>query len=201
MKKSLLLTAALVAFTSITANAAEFKPYVEGKISQNWVEAEYKEEGYGKEKFKDSVFGGSIEVGAKLDQFRVGLEGYYNDKMKDELLNVVPVEGESKGFFLNAYYDIPMCEKLKQVKPYIGAGIGYSWLKETAKFSGFGFDNESIKDKDWSWNVGLGVAYGLNDNIDITLGYRYEDLGRIKDYNSKTDFTNHKVSLGLRYTF
>ena len=197
MKKLLLLTA--IALIANGANASEVKPYVEGKISQNWVKAEYKEEGF-KEKFKDNVFGGSLEVGAKLDQFRVGLEGYYNDKMEDKIVGILPVEGETKGFFLNGYWDIPVCENLKQIKPYIGAGIGYSWLKATLKETPFNYEG-SIKDKDWGWNVGFGVGYAINDNIDLTLGYRYEDLGRIKDYDSKTDFTNHKVSLGLRYTF
>lgn len=197
MKKLLLLSA--VALIATGASATEIKPYVEGKISHNWLKADYKEDGYN-EKFKDNVFGGSLEVGAKLDQFRIGLEGYYNDKMEDKLVSILPVEGETKGFFLNGYWDIPLPD-VKQVKPYIGVGIGYSWLKETADLTLAGFGKESIKDKDWGWQIGAGVAYGLNDNIDLTLGYRYEDLGKIKDYDSKTDFTNHKVSFGVRYTF
>ena len=153
MKKLLLLSA--VALIATGANATEIKPYIEGKISHNWLKADYKEEGY-KTDFKDNVFGGQLEVGAKLDQFRVGLEGYYNDDMEDKLLNLVPVKAESKGVFLNAYYDIPMCEKLKQVKPYVGAGIGYSWLKETADFTAWGLGKDSLKDKDWGGNVGAG---------------------------------------------
>ena len=198
MKKLLLLSA--VALIATGANAMDVKPYVEGKISHNWMKASYKEDGFGKENFKDNFFGGSIEVGAKLDQFRVGLEGYYNDDMEDKLLNILPVKAESKGVFLNAYYDFQLPE-LKQVKPYIGAGIGYSWLKETADGTAWGLGKDSLKDKDWGYNIGAGVAYGLNDNVDLTLGYRYEDLGKIKDYDSKTTFKNHKVSLGLRYTF
>ena len=200
MKKSLLLTAALVALTSVDANATELKPYVEGKISQNWVKAEYKEVGFEKSTLKDNVFGGSVEVGAKINQFRVGLEGYYNDKAEDNIDDIVPCELNTRGFFLNGYFDIPLAE-LKQVKPYVGVGIGYSWLKATADLTDWGYSKESVKDKDWGWNVGFGIGYALNDNIDLTLGYRYEDLGRIKDYDSETDFTNHKVSLGVRYTF
>lgn len=196
MKKLLLLSA--VALIATGASATEIKPYIEGKISHNWLKADYKEDGF-KEKFKDNVFGGSLEVGAKLDQFRVGLEGYYNDKMEDKIIGILPVEGETKGFFLNGYWDIPLPD-VKQVKPYIGAGIGYSWLKETLKETPFN-DKASIKDKDWGWNVGFGVGYALNEKVDLTLGYRYEDLGKIKDYDSKTDFTNHKVSFGVRYTF
>jgi len=196
MKKLLLLSA--VALIATSANALDVKPYVEGKISHNWLKADYKEDGF-KEKFKDNVFGGSLEVGAKLDQFRVGLEGYYNDKMEDKIIGILPVEGETKGFFLNGYWDIPLPD-VKQVKPYIGAGIGYSWLKETLKETPFN-DKVSIKDKDWGWQIGAGVGYALTEKVDLTLGYRYENLGKIKDYDSKTDFTNHKVSLGLRYTF
>lgn len=198
MKKLLLLST--IAMVATSASALEVRPYVEGKISQNWIKAEYKETGFTKENMKDNVFGGSLEVGAKINQFRVGLEGYYNDKAEDHLADIIPVKMESKGIFLNGYFDIPLPE-LKQVKPYVGVGVGYSWLKETANLNEWGLGKESIKDKDWGWNVGLGVGYALNDNIDLTLGYKYEDLGEIKDSDSKTDFTNHKVFLGLRYTF
>ncbi len=197
MKKLLLLSA--IALVATSASALEVKPYVEGKVNHNWLKAEYKEDGFSKD-FKDNVFGGALEVGAKIDMFRVGLEGYYNDKMKDKYESIVPVEGETKGFFLNGYWDIPLGEP-KNVKPYIGAGIGYSWLKETVKLGDFGFADESAKDKSWGWNVGLGVGYALIENIDLSLGYRYEYLGKIKEKGSKTEFYNSKVSLGLRYTF
>ncbi|MDY6407298.1 MAG: porin family protein [Pseudomonadota bacterium] len=193
MKKLLLLSTVCLLATS--ALAMDVKPYVEAKGSYNRMNAEVKVDGLS-EKFKDNtVWGGSLEVGAKVDLFRIGLEGYYNDKLKDNFLGVVPVEGETKGFFLNGYFDIPL-PNLKQVKPYVGAGIGYSWLKETVKLADI-----SEKDNDWGWNVGLGVGYALNDNLDLTIGYRYEYLGEIKKYDTKTEFKNSKVSLGLRYTF
>ena len=198
MKKIILLSA--IALVATSASAFEVKPYVEGKINHNWLKAEYKEDGFAKENIKDNVLGGALEVGAKIDQFRVGLEGYYNDKMKDNLMGIVPVESETKGFFLNGYWDVPF-DGVNELKPYVGAGIGYSWLKETAKLSGFGFPNESAKDKGFGWNVGFGVGYALNENIDLTLGYRYEYLGKIKENDTSTKVTNNKVSFGARYTF
>jgi len=198
MKKLLLLSA--IALVATSASAVEVKPYMEGKVNYNWLKAEYKEAGLDSESMKDNVLGGALEVGAKINQFRVGLEGYYNDKIKDKLVGIIPVEGETKGFFLNGYWDIPLGEP-KNVKPFIGAGIGYSWLKETAKLASFGLENENAKDKSWGWNVGLGVGYALTENIDLSLGYRYEYLGKIKENGSKTEFYNSKVSLGLRYTF
>ena len=197
MKKLLLLSA--IALVATNASALEVKPYIEGKLNHNWLKAEYKDT-EDKVTFKDNVFGGSLEMGAKINQFRVGLEGYYNDKAEEIKIGWYPVELKTKGFFLNGYFDVPLPE-LKQIKPYVGFGIGYSWLKAVSDGTGYGDGKYSIKDKDWGWNVGLGVGYALNDNIDLTLGYRYEDLGKIKDEDSKTKFTNHKVSLGLRYTF
>ena len=67
MKKLLLLST--IAMVATSASALEVRPYVEGKISQNWIKAEYKETGFTKENMKDNVFGGSLEVGAKINQF------------------------------------------------------------------------------------------------------------------------------------
>jgi len=194
MKKLLLLS--VIVLVSASGYATDVKPYVEGRLTENWISGKFKENEYSK-KFRNNALGRSLELGAKIDQFRIGLEGYYNDPLKD-FLGGFPVKGETKGLFVNAYYDIPLGEQLKKIKPYVGVGIGYSWLKETLDATSVRL---SAKDKDWGWNIGLGVGYALSDHIDLTLGYRYEDLGRIKDTYSKTDFENHKVSLGLRYTF
>lgn len=196
MKKLLLLST--ICLIASTGYSMEAKPYIEAKLSENFLKADYSEPGYS-ENFKDNAIGASLEVGVKLNQFRIGLEGYYNDTMEDKIVGIIPVELESHGVFLNAYYDFTLPE-VKNVKPYIGAGIGYSWLKETMKETDYNYE-ASIKDKDWGWNVGVGVGYELNQNLDLTLGYRYENLGEIKDYDSQNEFTNHKVSLGLRYTF
>ena len=79
MKKLLLLSA--IALVATSASALEVKPYVEGKINHNWLKAEVKADDMKKD-FKDNMFGGALEVGAKIDQFRIGLEGQYNDKAK-----------------------------------------------------------------------------------------------------------------------
>ena len=200
MKKLLLLSA--VALIATGAGAADIKPYIEGKISENFMKLKMSDD-ENSQKYHDNLFqGGSIEVGAKIDQFRVGLEGYYNDKAEDTYnIPYIAYEFKSKGVFLNGYWDIPMCEKLKKIKPYIGAGIGRSWLEASGTMSMFIAVKQTKKGKDWGWNAGLGVAYALNENVDLTLGYRYEDLGKIKKDDVKIDFNNHKVSLGLRYTF
>lgn len=209
MKKLLLLSSVLCMVSSVSF-AMEVKPYFEARISENFMKSDLKDLDFSQNfKFHDHfIQGGSLELGVKLDQFRVGVEGYYNDKMEDAMEGVLPVALKSKGVFLNAYYDISLCENLKKIKPFVGAGIGYSWLSETAKLSvatGGWLPDSTLKDKDVSWNVGLGVAYELNPNVDLTVGYRYENLGEIKGEiisgNTENEITNHKASVGLRYTF
>lgn len=185
MKKLLLLST--IFLISSAGYAVDVKPYVEGRLNQNWIKAS---------EFKDSAVGGSLEVGAKIDQFRVGLEGFYNDKAEDTI-NIdgldVKASIKTKGLFLNAYYDIPLGGQFKQLKPYVGAGLGYTWGK--GKVTRLDYDvSASGKGDDPAWNVGAGLAYGITDNTDVTLGYRFEklDFGHVGD---------HKVSLGLRYTF
>jgi opacity protein-like surface antigen len=196
MKKLLLLSA--ISLIASSGFASESKPYIEGRITENSLKADYSEYGYS-EKFKDNTFGASLELGLKFEQFRVGLEGYYNDTMEDKVVEIIPAESESRGFFLNTYYDFVLPE-IKKVKPYIGIGVGYSWLEATLKETPYTYEL-GIRDKDFSWNIGFGVGYELNQSLDLTLGYRYENLGEIKSYDTKTDFTNQKLSLGLRYTF
>lgn len=195
MKKILLSTMGLFVGN---AYCMDVRPYIEGRIiTLNQLKAEY-EESILSEKFKDIKPGIGLEFGTKISQFRFGLEGYYNGDMEDELADVIPVEGKTRGVFLNAYYDIPTSNK---ISPYIGGGIGYSWLEGSIDMSQYGFGTASVKDNDMSWNVGFGVTYNGSDNVGITLGYRYESLGRIEKDGAKIDFTNNKLSLGIRYTF
>lgn len=207
MKKLVLLSTVMCMVSSVSFGM-DVKPYVEGKISENFMKVELNDsEGYSKDLKKNGLLGGSIEVGVKMDQFRVGLEGFWNDSMEKDIESpILKGEVESKGLFLNGYYDIKLPDNLKKVKPYVGGGIGYSWLKGTEKINTLGIlpeldGNYTEKDKDFSWNVGLGVGYELNQNIDLTLGYRYENLGEIKSNGTTMELKNQKVSLGLRYTF
>lgn len=182
----------------------DITPYVEAKITESWLHVKVEDDS-SRVSLRDNMYqGGTLEAGTKLNQFRIGLEGYINDTARDNFTIAtgfidmkIPAEFKSKGFFLNAYWDIPLNEKWKKVKPYIGAGLGYSWLK----ISYTAFTTETHRDHDLSWNIGLGAAYELNDRVDLVLGYRYEDLGKLKNSEGNADFTNHKMSIGLRYTF
>ena len=205
MKKLLLLSA--VCFVATGVSAIDLKPYIEGKITESIVKSKVTDdnEEIGSQNFRDTfVQGVSVEAGVKLDQFRIGLEAFYNDKANDEIsvnlgqiaVMAIPFSFRTKGTFLNAYWDIPTGDNFKKFKPYVGGGIGYSWLELSSM-------GTTITKRDTAWNAGAGIAYELNENTDFVLGYRYEDLGTLKDTEggSKADITNHKISLGLRYSF
>ena len=201
MKKQLLLGTIICLF-AVNAYSMDIRPYIEGRFSESSLREKLMDHYMTLSLKENWLMGASVEAGGKIDQFRLGLEAYYNDKGKDDAYNT-DMEFRTKGVFLNAYYDIPMpSENLKQIKPYIGGGIGYSNLKITLKYDDdHPWDRLTVKDNDWSWNVGLGVGYTLNENVDLTLGYRYEDLGQIKYHGAKIKYRNNKVALGLRYTF
>ena len=102
---------------------------------------------------------------------------------------------ENLSVMLNAIYDINIGSALV---PYLGAGLGTS--RVNGKVDGEG---------DSKWKLAYqgiaGVAYSLNNQVKLDLGYRYfatpdvkvgADVGTIEYEN-----TNHSVLLGLRYHF
>lgn len=200
MKKLLLSAVCLVA---TGASAIELKPCVEGRLTNLFSESKFSwaDEGVKGDYSDNKAIGSALAVGTQIGPaFRAEIEAFLNGdqggsiKMGGE--TVASSSLESRGFFLNGYWDITT---VNGFTPYIGAGIGYSWLENEQ--SNRGNIIYRFSGKDWGYNVGAGVAYSLTDNTAVTFGYRYEDLGKIKKEGSKTQFKAHKIALGLRYTF
>ena len=133
------------------------------------------------------------------------------------------IEVESQSFFVNTYFDF---HNSTSVTPYIGAGLGFArvaWERHRTEVggplsSGQEFSAE-LKETNFAWNVGAGMAWTINDHLSLDLGYRYADFGNIKEINDTyipdvpfmgsgglirvtqdIDLTSHEVLLGLRYT-
>ncbi|MFA5286912.1 MAG: outer membrane beta-barrel protein [Candidatus Omnitrophota bacterium] len=97
----------------------------------------------------------------------------------------------------------------KKFTPYIGAGVGSTWMK--------GYTNDTLvggssSQTNFSWQGETGIQYGLTDRISLKLGYRYVDMGNLKinlyhlgtgasagDYKGK--LTANEVIFGVRYNF
>ncbi len=79
------------------------------------------------------------------------------------------------------------------IKPFIGAGIGYGWLKNTAKSTALASD------------VFAGLRFEVNENVDFTLTARLHQLYNV-DFANVVGEENRQVNsfegiAGLRFKF
>jgi opacity protein-like surface antigen len=124
--------------------------------------------------------------------------------------------------FVSAFYDIKF-NKLKNITPFIGAGIGISQNKsgdmntvnktyanndQLTDESAVEIENASKKTNSFAWHVSAGVNYVVNDKIDLNLvNYKYANLGKAKTMQDKNGdiLTNklrvHSVSTGITFKF
>lgn len=107
--------------------------------------------------------------------------------------------------FLNAYYDIYTGTDFT---PYIGAGLGVAFFKSELNYSNV--SSSSKRQTNVAWNLGAGVAYSLNDDWSLDLGYRYLSLGDADTGRARVGpgvlegsakLQVHEMTLGLRYAF
>ncbi|MDR2337358.1 MAG: outer membrane beta-barrel protein [Deltaproteobacteria bacterium] len=238
MKNKLYLTiAAVIVFSSSinlanaekNTSAVSVAPYVSSKISFGWVKAHNLSAdvpllagtSFASSGHTDGVWGTKLAIGADTaikaihGSIRTELELGFNSAYENNGLvsNSSPstwdyTNIESKTFLFNLYYDLNTCSKFT---PYIGGGLGLSHLDSSVTAAdpaaGWSFSSRKSVNK-FSWQVGAGVAYALNDKVDLDLGYRYSDWGSLSstltgviDIPIKADLRSHEVLLGLRYTF
>ena len=97
---------------------------------------------------------------------------------------------------------------LKKFTPYIGVGVGNTWMKSYTNDTVVGGSRSQMN---FSWQGETGVQYGLTDRITLKLGYRYVDMGKLKINLSnsvggsagsyKGRLTANEVIFGARYSF
>ena len=111
---------------------------------------------------------------------------------------------------VNAYADLGTWQGFT---PYVGAGIGTSYVKA----SGIRFDNGSGNTGSYgnhgrwnlAWALMAGAAYEISPNMMIDAGYQFRSLGKAKSgriYGTQSrieydDIYAHELRLGLRYNF
>ncbi len=140
-------------------------------------------------------------AGYKSSNFRLeGEVAYATNKMTknaNQLDKPGPKDCDATTFaaILNGYYDI---ETGGQIKPFVGAGVGFA----STNLKGEG--------KDWGSASGLiyqlkaGVAYPLSERQDIYLQYKYVNAPAtyvIKDQQTSTDFNYGSIEFGTKFNF
>ncbi|WP_051396185.1 outer membrane protein [Ignatzschineria larvae DSM 13226] len=206
MKKLLIASAiSLLGFTS-TAFAMDFEQYVSAKAVLNHVNNKFETDDLNLKKSKN-VGGFRLAYGVAFpvdsNKIRTELEYGYNGKVKlgetidDEHYNS---ETKSQSVMVNAYFDFNTDTAFT---PYVGAGIGYARLKNTIDRGDTSWSKSS---NNFAWNVGAGVSYAVNRDVDIDLSYRYADYGDVKHSYSKNSEgkvkqRGNEFNLGVRFNF
>lgn len=83
----------------------------------------------------------------------------------------------------------------KVFKPYVGAGINYTWFfddKLSSSAENKGFSGLDMKDS-WGWSAQIGADYMLTDNIMINGQVRYIDI----DTTGTTNILGNKVKVDV----
>lgn len=134
---------------------------------------------------------------------RTELEFSYRDNDVDRVTPGVGGSGSINALagMANVLYDFDFGIGLK---PYLGAGLGFARVEaeNIGNASGVFTDDG---DTSWAWQGIAGASYGVTDNVDLTLDYRYFQAPDLKlntgvgSYD--TEYQNHTIMVGVRYTF
>ncbi|MBR5482753.1 MAG: porin family protein [Alphaproteobacteria bacterium] len=223
MKKTILMAGIATSLFAFNANALDFTPYVSVKATYTDFDTDltwYNTWDNGESKYNetydisDKSWGGSIALGSSIQLYHSSIrtELEYNKKadiessFSDFIGDTYKTKIETQSFMFNAYYDINTGTNFT---PYIGGGVGCAQIKAQDQYwSEFYGD---IKDTVFSWQVGAGISYSINDNFVVDAGYRYIDFGNLSekqtfdnDWGSEKDefdISANEFYLGLRYQF
>ncbi len=194
MKKFLLLAGVACLFS--TAANAGVSQYVAARASYdfNRVKVKHAEDGViERSKVNKELISPHIAYGVRSGYVRGELELNFSHPIKANR-DAYKMNLKKYSAMANVYFDYLTCTPWT---PYVGAGLGYSYLKEN-------FVHKSVYNL--AWQAMAGIAYDINSNWTIDAGYRYADLGRIRknlgEGNvTKTKVRDHEIMLGARYNF
>ena len=202
MKKFLLLAGVACMFGA-NANALELNQYVSGKLSYDVNRVTLRADKERKVKTKELI-SSHVAYGASAGHIRGELELNnshpikFGDRSEDGVTHFTLYKFS---LMANAYYDFVNCSKWT---PYVGAGLGMSWLKARLVDDNVKLMNKHVNNL--AWQVMAGVVYQIDNRWAIDAGYRYADLGRVrKNFGGgdvlKAATREHDFMLGVRLSF
>ncbi|MDR2724602.1 MAG: outer membrane beta-barrel protein [Candidatus Adiutrix sp.] len=139
----------------------------------------------------DLSYASSLPIRAEIEYLYHGNETFSRPGQSHDI--------SAHSFMGNAFYDF---QTDSAFTPYAGGGLGLSLLKDKARISGSPDMSTNVSRWNLAWNLGGGVAWGLNENMALDFGYRYMDLGKTQKINAgqtyNVSLTAHEFSVGLR---
>ena len=153
----------------------------------------------------DNLFMLSGAIGYRYTYFRAEFEYIWRDKARDSETIVTPIAGrpdpivstsigefDYDSYMFNLYYDF---SPYTWFTPYFQAGIGVTNMEY--KFHYVGEGSHSLKENNFTWVLGGGISAKMTNRLNIDVGYRYYDMGKIGDGKVH----NQEIYGGLRYVF
>jgi opacity protein-like surface antigen len=207
VRMKLFAAACIVVLTATAASAVEGRPYVGISAGLFMPTDSSATDNYGSSADIEYNTGYSISgTGGYAFSNGLRLEGELTYKQAD--MDKFKIYGFSSsinsdisalGFMANAYYDF---KNTSPFTPYVGGGIGFATLYVSQAINNYGdllwFDED---DTVFAYQLGAGVAFDVNKNMAIDLGYRYFGTSDPHFNTYEADFGSHNVSLGFRYKF
>ena len=165
-----------------------------------------------------------IELEAnKRDDYEIKNRTYYtefNGSTSDHTADI-----DSKTLFLNILFDFqPILVGKNSVKPYIGAGVGYSRnrlskvregnLKYPTRVTHIDGSSKS----NTAYKLTAGLLFDITENLSVDVNYQYVDLGSFESGTGVTNLADgrratllraingagidaHEILIGLQYKF
>lgn len=99
----------------------------------------------------------------------------------------------TSSYMANLLWDLPLYSwgfGCWNIRPFIGAGIGYDSQKMHASNSRVIFNQRWSH---FSWQLMTGLAYSIFCNTELTVEYKF--------HQSSSHFVNHVIGVGLAYKF
>jgi opacity protein-like surface antigen len=144
-------------------------------------------------------------IGYRMGNVRMEAEiGYQNndtDQISYSFLSL-PLSGDmtATSFLANGYYDFTNSSRFT---PFVTAGLGMAEVEiDDLTVPGSGEPAASDDDTVFAWQVGAGVSYAVNANLDLEMKYRYFVIDDVEIFDGEVESpSSHNIYLGMRYTF
>ena len=121
------------------------------------------------------------------------------DKAKSDVgsVDLTGFDADTHALMFNGYYDF---SPESSWNPYLGGGIGVSWVN--IEGNGLGVAVDSTSDAEFSYQVMAGISHVCSENITTNLGYRYfGSSDPTFDNVANASYDTHALEVGLRYSF
>lgn len=187
-------------------------PYFGAQIGVNWLQdSDFKSSTITNEVSTKDALSSVVELGYQFGEgLRLGLEGGYT---VHEVSGIVGGPASRSGQpigDLRAFTMMGVVQKEFDIgsplRPYVGAGAGWGWVKTDTVGPLLASNNYNHGNTDsFAYQLNAGVAYAITDNLDLTLGYRFLAMDKLKYKNERpafdADYKSHSVLIGVRTVF